>query len=361
MVIGVDAGALAVTDNRLRVGVYRVIYHLLKELAVLDSQNTYRLYSFNPLDEEFLQHLPPQMNSLVLTPKYGWFSWRLPLSLLIHPVDVFLGISQALPMCNGKGIGFIYDLGFLQHPELYPGSHKRLVSQTNDTVKRSRKIITISQASKKDIVDHYHISEDKVVVAYPGVDESFSNVGERFVSKTPYFLHVGSLKPGKNIPQLILGFSQFLRKSQKDYVLLLVGGDYWLDEDILPTITKCGLEEKVRLLGFVPDKILKEYYRGAEAFLSLSVSEGFCLPILEAMACGIPVVASNTGAIPELAPDTSLLSDPLDLEAFATNIQRLTQDEELKKIVIAKGIAKSQEYRWPQFAQIVYEVMQSLS
>lgn len=360
MVIGVDAGAIAVTDDRLKVGVFRVVYNLLQELSKIDQTNQYRLFSFSPIPEPILNTFSPHMTNLVLTPVSGWFTWRLPFSLLIHPVDVFLGLSQAIPSGAGKSIGFIYDLGFIHHPEVYPGSAKKLASQTASTAKKSTVIVTISESSKKDIIDHYHVPPEKIVVALPGIDSRFSATGPTFKSPVPYILHVGSLKPGKNIPMLIQGFSQFIRATKSPHLLVLIGGDYWLDQDILTTITACGLDERVRLLGHVPDEILPQYYRGASAFASLSLSEGFCLPVLEAMASGIPVVTSNTGSFPEVVADKSLLCEPNDLGHFAQNLFNVLSNKELRDTVVAKGIAKSQLYSWKKFTEVIYTVMQQL-
>lgn len=357
MVIGVDAGAIAVTDDRLKVGVYRVVYNLLQQLFKLDQKHSYRLYSFNPIPETILDTLSPNMTNLVLRPVSGWFSWRLPFSLMIHPVDLFLGVSQAIPLGASRSLGFIYDLGFLHYPEVYPGSAAKLKSQTEAVAKNATVIITISEASKKDIIDFYHVPAEKIVVALPGVEERFTTGGVKFNSQIPYILHVGSLKPGKNIPMLIQGFSQFIRSTHSPHLLVLIGGDYWLDQDILTTITACGLDERVRLLGHVPDDILPQYYRGASAFASLSLSEGFCLPVLEAMACGIPVVTSNTGSFPEVVPDTSLLSAPNDLARFTQNMYTVLQNKEFRDTVVAKGIAKSQLYNWHKFAELIYNIM----
>lgn len=358
MVIGVDAGALSITDNRLKVGVFKVIDRLLKELSQINSEHTYRLYSFQPIANDVIQQYSLQMTNLVLKPSFGWFDIRLPLSLLFHPVDLFLGVSQAVPFAAGRSIVFIYDLGFLHYPAAYPGSATGLKKRTQEAVNRSKHIITISEASKKDIIAKYSINPDKITVAYPGIDDYFTKGGEMFTPIRPYLLHVGSLKPGKNIPLLIHAFSHYVMQTKRDIDLYLIGGDYWLDTNILPAITACGLEERVRLLGVVPDALLPMYYRGASAFVSMSLSEGFCLPVLEAMACGVPVVASNVGSLPELAPEPELLCDPRDIVSFSKNLTRLFDDPELRALVKAKGIGKATTYSWKAFAETVYGVIQ---
>ena len=173
MTIGVDAGALSITDERLKVGVWRLTFNLLLELSKLDRNNVYRLYSFIPLDREVMAHFGSNMHNIVLTPSIGWSSVRLPLELRLQPVDVFLGLAQSLPSSPLCSIGFIYDLGFLYHPEAYGEVAKKLTKQTSQLVKRANHIITISESSKSDILNHYHIASERVSVCYPGVDEQF--------------------------------------------------------------------------------------------------------------------------------------------------------------------------------------------
>jgi glycosyltransferase involved in cell wall biosynthesis len=360
MTIGVDAGALCVRDDRLKVGVYRVIVRLLQELSALDTNNEYRLYSFAPIEDELMQTFSATMENIILKPAKGWFELRLPVSLYLHPVDLFLGVSQAVPLGFQKNIGFIYDLGFMHYPDAYPGSYHQLVRQTRQVVKRSEHIITISQSSKQDICTTYALPDEQVTVALPGVDERFSKDGDVFTGQKPYFLHVGSLKPGKNIPFLIRAFAEFLKQAKEEYALLIIGGDYWMDEEILRTIDACDMEDNVRLLGYIPDSVLPRYYRGAVAFVTASLSEGFCLPVIEAMVCACPVIAPNTASFPEIVPEEKLLLDPNDIHAYAQAMKEIATNTELQDIAIAKGLAKASDYSWKQFAQTVYALITKL-
>ena len=151
MIIGVDAGTLSVSDQRLKVGVYRVVYNALRILGQIDRKNHYILYSFDPIDKAIMNAFGPRMHNNVLRPKKGWFTLRLPLELRVHPVDLFLGFSQAVPSSVPRTIGFIYDVGFLYHPDAYPGFYNKLKRQTRDVVDRSAHIMAISETVKKDI------------------------------------------------------------------------------------------------------------------------------------------------------------------------------------------------------------------
>ena len=195
MVIGVDAGALAISDERLKVGVWRVTFNLLRELGNLDRNNEYRLYSFGEGIRgirEIRERWGERMNEVRL-PRAGWSTLWLPAHLRLFPVDVFLGLAQTLPASPSRSIGFIYDVGFLFHPEAYGKSAARLEKQTAQLVKRADHIITISESSKRDIFNQYGIEKDNVTVSYPGVDEYFirprlARQGEAFRNARPYFL-----------------------------------------------------------------------------------------------------------------------------------------------------------------------------
>lgn len=324
MIIGVDAGALSITDDRLKVGVWRITYNLLRELGKLDTKNSYRLYSFLPIDPSVLREFGPTMTNILL-PKLGFASIRLPLELTIHPVEVFLGLSQVIAkpvVGNTRTIGFIYDVGFLHHPELYPDSYTHLGQITTKTATESDHIVTISHTSANDITKFLHVPKDKISVIYPGVGDEFTPKGNKQKSTHPYFLMVGSLKRGKNIPFAIRAFGKFLEKQKTQYNLLIAGGDYWRDPAIDTTIRNLKLKNRVKQLGFVKDKTLADYYRGAVALLCPSISEGFCLPAAEALSCGCSVIAANSDIFREIVGDNGHLLE-LDENKWSIAMQRV--------------------------------------
>ncbi len=360
MVIGVDAGALSVTDERLKVGVYRVSLHLLQQLASRDQQNKYRLYTFQKLSEDVMSYMGEQCENVVLWPSAGWFSVRLPLELRVHPVDIFLGLSQAIPVSTATNIGFVYDLGFLHHPEHYPDSYDRLKQMTADLVGRSKHIITISQSSAADLHQRFHVAIEDITVAYPGVDERFTTEGDVNIGDRPYFLFVGSLKRSKNIPMLLRAFARFIETTDKTYDLYLVGGDFWVDPEIAETIEGERLSDRVKLMGFVNDDTLPSLYRGAVAFVSPSSWEGFCLPAVEAMACGCPVIGSTTGAFPEVVRDAGILVDPVDQAELSRALTQVL-DVDRRSHMVAKGMRNAKQFTWSGFAVDVYQVIHGLT
>ncbi len=357
MIIGVDAGALAIRDQRLKMGVYWVNVNLLRELGKIDRNNTYRLYSFAPIDREVMREFGPNMRNVVVRPKICWAMVQLPLELLLRPVDVFLGLSQMIPLSPTRTIGFIYDLGFLHHPEAYPGSQKKLARITGNLVKRSDRIVAISNIVKDDIVSKYGVARGKITVVYPGVDKTFTSKGPAHKGKRPFFLFIGALKPGKNVPGLLRGFAEFLRGQNKPYDLYLGGGDYWKDPLIHEEIERLNLASRVQTLGFVKDTKLASFYRGAIAFVSPSLYEGFCLPAVEAMACGGPVIVSTAGALPEIVGDSGILVDPQNAKVLARAMTVMVFDERKRSSYIKKGLLQAKKYSWKSFAKKVFDLL----
>lgn len=349
MIIGVDAGALSVKDERLKVGVWRVTYNLLKELSIIDKKNEYCLYTFLPIDRGVMRNFGPLMKNIIVRPRIGWATIQLPIELRRHPVDVFLGLSQMIPYSPSRTIGFIYDLGFLHYPDAYPGSFKRLQNQTNQLVKRADHIIAISKVTKKDIISQYGDRKKPITVSYPGVDMRFSPRGIKHKEKVPYILFVGALKQGKNVPLALRIFKKFLENSKRICDFVIVGGNYWEDPEIQETINRLKVTNRIKLVGYVSDKDLQSYYRGAAALLITSLWEGFCLPAVEAMASSCPVIYRKAGSLPEIVGDAGF--------PFTTD------NEAVKALIMKKsgrrGLNRSKQFSWARFAKDVYRIMTS--
>lgn len=351
MIIGVDAGALSITDDRLKVGVWRVTYNLLQELSILDPKNTYRLYSFRPIDRDVMRHFGSNMNNVVLTPSIGWSRVRLPLELRIHPVDVFLGLAQTLPSSLPRAIGFIYDVGFLFHPDAYGASAGKLAKQTKQLVERASHIITISQSSKQDILNQYPIPEKRVTVAYPGVSLLVSK-GEAFKG-SPYFLFVGSLNKAKDIPLTLEAFALFLKQSKNSYDFILVGGEYWPDPMIDVLIHQYKLEKTVHKVGYISDDALASYYRGATALVATGLREGFCLPAAEAMTYGTPVLAVDRGSLKEVVGHGGIVTAKPEARLLAHAMMKMTE-KKTRNFFSRRAVREAKKYSWKTFAKNVY-------
>jgi len=359
MIIGVDAGALSITDERLRVGVWRVTYNLLRELNRIDKANEYRLYTFTPIGRGVMRAFGPRMKNVIVRPTFAWTTIQLPIELRRHPVDVFLGLSQMLPYSTSRNIGFIYDLGFLHYPKAYPGSLNRLTNQTKQLVKRADKIITVSEITQKDIARTYRVSKSKIAVAYPGVDARFTQKATKHKEINPYILFVGALKRGKNVPFALRVFKNFLDATHNAYDFVIAGGNYWEDPEINSTVKDLGLADHVKFADFVSDKMLPHYYRGASALIITSLWEGFCLPAVEAMASGCPVVYARTGSLPEIVgPAGESFTGGNEDDAVKSLLSVVTKPV-VKQQYIRDGLARSRDFSWKELAQKVYRTIES--
>lgn len=358
MIVAADAGALAIQDSRLRVGVFRVTFELLSRLAKSSNSLVINAYGFANLPYDVAHAFAGKINYRKISPSLGYMLFRLPIQLVLDKPSVFLGLSQAIPFTVVPSIGFVYDVGFLHHKEYYPDSYNALVFQTASTVKRSRMIITISRASKSDIISHYHINEDKVKVIYPGVSPEMTVEGAVHKEDTPYFLFVGSLKRQKNIPHLIRSFIKFSQKTKEKYKLYIIGGDYWRDPKIDKALREAKYICSIVQLGYVSDDELAAYYRGAVAFVSPSIGEGFCLGAAESLACGVPVIGSNDGAMPEVVGSAGIVLNPYDENELVSAMTIMTtQSREYYK---RRCVSQSKLFSWDNFTKGVYEQITSI-
>ncbi len=373
MKIGVDAAVLGVTDERLKVGVYRFALNLLENLAGIDKKNKYLLYSFDPIPKDILDKFDANWTNLMLRPKKGWLSLRLSLEFLQNKQDIFLGLGQALPLLHPKtSITFVYDLAFELYPQFYADSYKKLSLQTKFAVKNADKIIAISKATRDDLVKLYQADPDKITVIYPGVGSStIGGVSDNVVPQSEesrslprhhrrrnfkYFLFVGSYKPGKNIANIVKAFELFLKETKKPYHLVLAGSNYW--GHVVDAGNGGG--RSVKIMGYVPEKDLPGLYKGACAFVSPSCYEGFGMPILEALAAGVPVITSDRGSIPEVTNDAAILIDPDDIGEIKDAMIKVAADEKLRIRMKKKGLAQAQKFSWEKSARELLDLINKI-
>ena len=352
LTIGVDCGALSQQPEENYGGIYTLAVNLLVELGRLDKRNHYLLYSFAPISKELMRQFGREMKNIVLRPRLGYKTVWLPLALKLQAADAFMALSQAVPRGAPPILGFIYDLAFLKYPNAYIQPAK-LKHNTDEIVRESAHLITLSEASKTDIIKRYRLDNDRVTVAYPGVERIFRPRGPKFIDTKPYFLYVGALKKTKNIPKLIEGFVLFRRGSQKDFKLLLVGSLKDMDPEVTNTITRLKLAKRVVLKGYVDRFDLPKYYRGAIALVTPALYEGFGLPLVEAMASGCPVVAAKNSSMPEVMGKFGIMVSASKPEEITKAMQKLVDDSQYRIKMITAGFRQARRFNNRNFARIV--------
>jgi glycosyltransferase involved in cell wall biosynthesis len=230
-------------------------------------------------------------------------------------------------------------------------------------------VATVSEEVSRTLIQHFQTPREKLTVIPNGVGAHFRRITDpilldatrhKFGLKHPLVLGVGTLEPRKNHIGLIKAFYQAHKKKSGPAMLAIAGGQGWLYEETQQLVEELKLERHVRFLGRVTDLELVTLYSMADVFAFPSFFEGFGIPPLEAMACGAPVITSNTSALPEVVDDAAIQVDPRDISALAEAITRLLEDEHLREELGQKGYQRVQQYTWATSARKMLAVYKGL-
>jgi len=298
-----------------------------------------------------------------------WHRARLPIPVEVFtgPVDLFYSPDFVLPPSRPgtRTLLTVHDLSFLRYPDHFvPKLVRYLERVVPASVARADRVLADSEATRADLIRLLGTPPEKVEVLYSGVDARFRPEPEpgeqerlrtRYGLDRPYVLSVGTLQPRKNFVRLIRAFAHLPDTGR---VLVIAGGRGWLYESVLEEAARHP--DRVRILGFVEDADLPALYRGADLFVFPSFYEGFGLPPLEAMACGVPVVCSGVSSLPEVAGDAALLVDPEDEDGLMGAMERALEDEGLRQEMMARGRARAAQFTWEQAARRLMGVFASL-
>ncbi len=366
MHIGIDASRLAVTA---RTGTERYSYDLIAALARLDRVRRYTLYC-NGLPP-ILPLLGPNMALRSIPCPRLWTHARLSLEMRWHPPDVLFVPAHVLPLVHPpRSVVTIHDLGYLAFPAAHTAARRlELRLTTRWSARAAWRVIAISQATCRDLIQHCGVVPEKISVVYHGVTSQFQPVTcgstirailTRYGIRAPYFLYVGTIQPRKNLLRLIEAFAQCCR----DWLgytqcpqLVIAGKPGWLTSEIERRVAELDLTTLVRFPGYVADADLPALLSAALAFVFPSLYEGFGMPVLEAMACGTPVLTSTTSSLPEVAGDAALLVDPLNTAALAAALARLVTDAALRDELRRRGLARAAAFRWERCAAETLRVL----
>ncbi len=299
-----------------------------------------------------------------------WHRLRLPLfaDTLAGGADVFHSPDFTLPpLRKARGILTVHDLTFMHYPECaQPGLVAYLNSAVPRSVRRARLVLADSESTRHDISELLGTPPEKILVVYAGVGpefqpvtagETLAQVRARYGLDWPFVLTVGTLEPRKNHLRLIHAFAQLL-PTHPDLRLVLAGGRGWLYEDVQAEVARLNLRDRVVFPGFVSDADLPALYSLASVFAYPSLYEGFGLPVLEAMACGTPVVCSNASSLPEVAGDAALLVDPADVAALAGALEQALADAPTRQALRTRGLAQASRFTWQAAARTLLDAYQ---
>ncbi|NLV75023.1 MAG: glycosyltransferase family 4 protein [Chloroflexi bacterium] len=357
-------------------GIGRYTRNLVGALAELDQSNQYVLFSAGrdpappPWPANFSRRELP-INDRHLAILWQRLKLPLPAELFTGRIDLFHSPDFVLPpLVRAAKVLTIHDLSFVRLPECSsPALLRYLLDAVPPSIARADHLLADSHASKRDLAEVYNIDPQRITVIYAGFDPVFTAVPAaddaevltRHGLSTPYILSVGTLQPRKNYPTLIRAYSRLVAEQDIPHQLVIAGERGWLTEEIDRAIADSGITERIRVLGFTPDADLPALYRGAALFAFPSLYEGFGIPLLEAMGCGTPVVASNNSSLPEVAGDAAILVEPRDAEALAAAMWRVLSDDTLRSSLCERGFARTQVFSWQAAAEMLLSVYRRFS
>jgi glycosyltransferase involved in cell wall biosynthesis len=274
--------------------------------------------------------------------------------------DLYHAMAFVAPVLLSKPtVVTIYDLTFMRYPERLTAARRlylRLL--TAITCQRAKRVMVISHSTKQDLVDLLHIPADNIDVTHLAYDRdtirplpaaAIAHFKQQQGLPERFWFYLGTLEPRKNLVTLIEAYARL--PVNERLPLILAGGKGWMTDSIFEAVERHGLSDAVSFVGFVPSEAMALWYNSAEVFVYPSVFEGFGLPVLEAMACGTPVITSNVSSLPEVAEGVGLCLPPHDVRAWTDTLQRVYHDAAWREAARERGLYKAQQFDWVKTAQ----------
>jgi glycosyltransferase involved in cell wall biosynthesis len=359
-------GIFAAMAGRKAGGLESYELNLVRALANADHKNEYRIFCLSEEAAALFGIRQENFRFEPLWPGVRWISFPFVLPVKVRTAELDLLHATFVPPLWGSpdSVFTVHDLGMFTNPEYYhPALRWRMNGLIKKGIEQSRLVVCISDAIRNAVQDHFSVSATRLLTVHHGLDpwfrpprfEQIAPVVRRYGLRAPYLIFVGQLRPGiKNLVRLLEAFAAF-RRVERDALLVLAGrrpyrGRYPM-EGFDETLDRLNLRYAVRELGYVALEDLPALYAGAEMLVFPSLCEGFGFPVLEAMACGTPVVASQIPALQEVSGDAALLVNPYSTDEIADGIFRMFHDRQLRETCRAKGLARARTFTWKQAAE----------
>jgi glycosyltransferase involved in cell wall biosynthesis len=359
--VALNAQLLSFSETYRSGGISRVIYHLLAELG--RDPRGHKIDAFVPEPPTG----PGTWSGVTFHPsgaltrrpsvRIAWEQTLLVRQLRQLNPDLVHGTAYAVPVgWTGPSVVTVYDLSFLLFPRAFkPANRIYLAATTRATAKRARRILTISENARDEIVRLLNVPREHVAVTYPAVEERYRRLPDEDIAAfrvarglpDAFVFTLGTLEPRKNLTGLLHAYAR-LRKPRAP--LFVAGGAGWRFSPIFDTVRQLHLQEEVQFVGYVPEDELPLWYNAARLFAFPSLYEGFGIPVLEAMACGAPVITSSTSSLPEVGGKAAILVPPTDTDRIAQEMQRVLEDPHLQRELRAAGRIQASRFSWRALA-----------
>lgn len=357
MRVGIDARLIFYQTA----GIGQYIVRLTEALTELDREDEFVLFQSRK-DRDRLVSAPNIVRRVLWTPSHHRFETSaMSAELFPHRLDVLHSpdfIPPTFTRC--PSVITVHDLAFLLYPDFLTPQSARYYGQVDVAARRARHIIAVSQSTKRDVMRLLGVPEDKITVIYEAAHPTFrkldcqeaaAHVAKEYGVTGDFILFVSTIEPRKNLPTLLKAFRRLIDVYRSPSTLVIAGAQGWLTERVNETVQGLNLGDRVRFVGAVAVQELLYLYNAARVFALPSFYEGFGLPPLEAMACGTPVVVSNTSSLPEVVGDAGQLVDPNDVEAWSVALLRALSDDAWQKEMSEKGLRRAATFSWQRAAR----------
>jgi glycosyltransferase involved in cell wall biosynthesis len=374
MKIGIDYTSAATQGA----GIGRYTRELMRALLTLPSDNSYSFFyaSRNRIQPSAFSRPPSAIHRLPFHDKWLMRMWHrlrlpIPVELITGRVDLFHSPDFTLPptLPGVPTLLTVHDLSFIRDPaSAWPSLRNFLNKAVPRSVQRATHVLADSQATKADLIELFGTPAEKVTVLYSGVEARFVPIHDRaeinrvcakYQLSRPFILSVGTLQPRKNYGRLIEAVGRVA--SIVPHHLVITGGKGWMYETIFEQVKQSGLEGRVHFPGFVDDADLPALYSAADLFAYVSLYEGFGLPLLEAMACGTPVIGSNTSSLPEVIGEVGLQVNPHSVDDIARTLQQMIDQPELRERSIGAGLERAKTFTWDKAARELLSIYDQIT
>jgi len=362
-------------NNQLE-GVGIVTDEVMKRMVKAHPEDDFDFYFDRKYDARFVAHpnihphvFPPVTRLPVLI--RWWLNQPVKRNVNRNKADVFFSPDGFVPFgMRVPKVSMFHDVAYLRYPEyLQPRIRNFYTKWIPKYMAHTDHIITVSEFSKKELIVGYNINPEKISVVYNGITNSYrpidpsriDEVRKKYANGRPYFLYLGAIHPRKNVLTLVKAFEHFKKSTHSNIHLVLAGRDAWHTKELFLAIEQSEFKGDIHLPGYVSTADATSLVAAAEVMIYPSLYEGFGLPVVEAMACGVPVICSHVSSLPEVAGGAALLFDPLDAHQLSVQMKSIVDDEVLRNDTIRKGLERSTFFSWDKAAENIYNILKRVA